>query len=1193
MGRVKKLLTAVLAMTAVVIACLGTATAAYAEGPIAKIGSQKVIKAVSGDRHSAAITADGSLWMWGANDVYQLGDGTNVDRSTSTPVKVLDNIVDVSLGANHSAAIDADGVLWCWGRNYYGESGIESGSYVKTPSRVMDHVKSVSLGSSHSAAIKDDGTLWMWGQNWAGELGVSYDTVSFRRQPAKVMGDVASVALGPNISAVIKEDASLWTWGYWGSRILGDNSTNSRSTPTKILEGIVSVDFGLNHAAALTTDGQLLTWGWNRQGELGEGETKHAREEPRVVMDGIVAFSMGGSFSAAIDEGGTLWMWGLNLVGQLGNGTTEGGFERVRVMEDVASVSLGSNYSAAIKSDGSLWSWGANDVGQLGDGTTENHHEPVRISIGNSPQPDPPIRTEFDAWSFANSSDDWNPDGYYINEEDYRRFCSDLPDTEREKFEYASREAFAKAYSRFDRFHTDLPYYVSPFNVDGDSMFYKPWGGSCYGMSLWTCLADADILSPMDIEGGNFTLYDTSMSYSIQSAINYYHHQQYLLMWQSIVSDFMVRDNSAQLDEVERLAKASGAGETPIMLLFYFYTRDSFDSDGQLRRDASEAGHAVVGYALESGDFTEEVYSYLGADAKYVDGTEYSHRVVIYDCAYPTGGNQYNLYFNDSGSWCIPGYRAISTSSYYGKRTLGNNAYLALAMPGDEALNFIDYNTGGALEGIQEEEGAFLGYDAASSFELRWDSHVAHVSGTQVVDGAMGQITIQAPVGVTSGGSTLQGAATAGLPESSSYTVESASSPIFYQLSSDGYFTVAAADSTGSVTFGADGAAKVAANDSAPYYLAVTADEGKTSLPWQTVEVIGEKAKDIEIDLQSNGVLISGDVDGAEIYGTDGVETESIKLSTDGDEVLIAGNEDGELAAFIDTDENGSYETEIGESIALKASNVADVPDQAWTGTSIKPKPAVTFEGKTLAEGTDFAYSWEDNVDPGVAKVIVTGKGAYKGTVVVEFKIVKSDSGERPDGSDCPSKAFPDIDISQWYHAAVDWALEAGAMNGYEDGTFGPFDPLTREQAATVLWNMLGEGDLAAPAAPHTDVTQDEWYSPYVNWAVENGYMNGYEGANRFGVGDALTREQFACVLANAAGADLESADPSAMGKLPDADEVSAWAEAAMAWAVDLGVVNGVETEGGRELQPGRTISRAEMAAMMMNAVQKSALKIK
>ena len=191
----------------------------------------------------------------------------------------------------------------------------------------------------------------------------------------------------------------------------------------------------------------------------------------------------------------------------------------------------------------------------------------------------------------------------------------------------------------------------------------------------------------------------------------------------------------------------------------------------------------------------------------------------------------------------------------------------------------------------------------------------------------------------------------------------------------------------------------------------------------------------------------------------------------------------------------------------------------------------------------------------------------------------------------CPSLDFSDIDVDQWYHEPVDWALDNGVMNGYA-GTdlFGPDDALPREQAAAVLYNALAGGATGAPETDHTDVDQNEWYAEAVNWAVEEGIMNGYAGTDLFGVGDSLTREQFACVLANAVDARL-AAGPDALDAFGDAGSVSDWAASALAWAVDEGVLNGVEMEdGSRELQPGRDITRAEMAAMMKNAVDAGVL---
>ncbi|MBQ6586518.1 MAG: S8 family serine peptidase, partial [Coriobacteriales bacterium] len=128
-----------------------------------------------GEYHCAAIKKDGTLWMWGSNDRGQLGDGSY--RNRATPVKIMDDVTQVSLGAYHSAAIKKDGSLWTWGDNV-GPAGINWGLLGNAdtetrakPAKLMDDVVQVSLGDAHPAAIKKDGSLWMWGANREGQLG--------------------------------------------------------------------------------------------------------------------------------------------------------------------------------------------------------------------------------------------------------------------------------------------------------------------------------------------------------------------------------------------------------------------------------------------------------------------------------------------------------------------------------------------------------------------------------------------------------------------------------------------------------------------------------------------------------------------------------------------------------------------------------------------------------------------------------------------------------------------------------------------------------------------------------------------------------------------------------------------------------------------------------------------------------------
>lgn len=59
----------------------------------------------------------------------------------------------------------------------------------------------------------------------------------------------------------------------------------------------------------------------------------------------------------------------------------------------------------------------------------------------------------------------------------------------------------------------------------------------------------------------------------------------------------------------------------------------------------------------------------------------------------------------------------------------------------------------------------------------------------------------------------------------------------------------------------------------------------------------------------------------------------------------------------------------------------------AYTGAEIKPSVTVKEGAKTLKEGTDYTVSYQNNINIGTAKVIVTGKDHYAGTVEKTFAI--------------------------------------------------------------------------------------------------------------------------------------------------------------------------------------------------------------
>lgn len=62
-----------------------------------------------------------------------------------------------------------------------------------------------------------------------------------------------------------------------------------------------------------------------------------------------------------------------------------------------------------------------------------------------------------------------------------------------------------------------------------------------------------------------------------------------------------------------------------------------------------------------------------------------------------------------------------------------------------------------------------------------------------------------------------------------------------------------------------------------------------------------------------------------------------------------------------------------------------------YTGKEIKPDVRVNYKGQDLEQGADYVVEYKDNIDAGEARVVVTGKGNYKSSATVRFKIVGID----------------------------------------------------------------------------------------------------------------------------------------------------------------------------------------------------------
>ncbi len=151
------------------------------------------------------------------------------------------------------------------------------------------------------------------------------------------------------------------------------------------------------------------------------------------------------------------------------------------------------------------------------------------------------------------------------------------------------------------------------------------------------------------------------------------------------------------------------------------------------------------------------------------------------------------------------------------------------------------------------------------------------------------------------------------------------------------------------------------------------------------------------------------------------------------------------------------------------------------------------------------------------------------------------------------SEIFTDVPANHWAVAAIQYVYDNGLMTGISANEFAPEATTTRAMIVSILARL--EGVTSAEAAGFTDVS-DEWYATAVNWAANVGVVNGYED-NTFRPNQPITREQLATILMNYAA--YKGEDVSARADLSNyTDQPSAWATETMQWAVAEGLISGV-----------------------------------
>ena len=178
--------------------------------------------------------------------------------------------------------------------------------------------------------------------------------------------------------------------------------------------------------------------------------------------------------------------------------------------------------------------------------------------------------------------------------------------------------------------------------------------------------------------------------------------------------------------------------------------------------------------------------------------------------------------------------------------------------------------------------------------------------------------------------------------------------------------------------------------------------------------------------------------------------------------------------------------------------------------------------------------------------------------------------------------AFTDI-TGHWAADNILFAASRGLLSGTSDTTFSPGTGMTRGMFVTALGRLAGINPDSYQTGKFTDVKADAYYAPYVNWAAQNGIVEGVT-ATTFAPDTNINREQMAAIMANYAkklGYDL----PKTLRAVTFADnaQISSWAKNAVKAMQQAGVLAG---KANNRFDPKGTATRAEVATVLRRFVK-------
>jgi uncharacterized repeat protein (TIGR02543 family) len=293
-----------------------------------------VVEIVVGATHAGAITTDGTVYFWGSDGNGRLGDGSPA-ISQSTPVDITsqfgltggDEIVDIALGYNFSGAVSDTGRIFMWGADDFGQIGDGGSAYTRyDPYEITsqftlaigDKLTDIEAGDYHVLAWSSNNYVFSWGRDTEGQVGNGSLSQADQTTPQLINSYIEfdtgetllSAALGERHTVTLTSEGRILVWGYNDKGQLGTSYYGTAyqavdiTTQVSLVEGeaFESVTAGKKVSGLLTDDGFVWAWGSNLTLQLGRGLDFYEVNYPILVSTDLDPY-LTWTVSFDVDEG--------------------------------------------------------------------------------------------------------------------------------------------------------------------------------------------------------------------------------------------------------------------------------------------------------------------------------------------------------------------------------------------------------------------------------------------------------------------------------------------------------------------------------------------------------------------------------------------------------------------------------------------------------------------------------------------------------------------------------------------------------------------------------------------------------------------------------------------------------------------------------------------------------------------------